>query len=54
MIKNSQKNSESSVSVHRQSLLKNLLHRLEVARANGDEYLVAQLEAEAKYLKLNS
>lgn len=37
---------------HRQSLIKNLQHRLEVARAKGDEKLISQLEAEAKYLHL--
>jgi hypothetical protein len=35
---------------HRQNLIKSLEHRLEVARAKGDETLVRQLEAEAKYL----
>lgn len=54
MIKNSKKMSETALSTHRQSLLKNLQHRLEIARANGDESLVQQLEAEAKYLRLNS
>lgn len=35
---------------HRQSLIKSLEHRLEVARAKGDETLIRQLEAEARYL----
>ncbi len=35
---------------HRENLRKNLQHRLEVARAKGDQQLVAQLEAEASYL----
>ena len=35
---------------HRDNLRKNLQHRLEVARAKGDQQLVAQLEAEASYL----
>ncbi|ELR97305.1 hypothetical protein [Gloeocapsa sp. PCC 73106] len=35
---------------HRQSLIRSLQHRLEVARANGDETLIRQLEAEARYL----
>ncbi|MBE9205453.1 hypothetical protein IQ244_02675 [Nostoc sp. LEGE 06077] len=36
--------------VHRQNLRKNLEHRLEVARSQGDERLINQLEAEMKYL----
>lgn len=35
---------------HRVNLQKNLQRRLEVARANGDENLVRQLEAEANYI----
>lgn len=37
---------------HRESLRKSLQNRLEVARANGDEKLIKQLEAEANYLHL--
>lgn len=37
---------------HRETLKKNLQHRLEVARASGNESLVSQLEAEAAYLHL--
>lgn len=36
---------------HRDNLQKSLQHRLEVARANGDENLIHLLEAEAEYLK---
>jgi hypothetical protein len=36
--------------VHRQNLRKNLEHRLEVAKAQGDEKLIHQLEAEMRYL----
>jgi hypothetical protein len=36
--------------VHRQNLQRNLEHRLQVARANGDERLIRQLEAEMRYL----
>lgn len=43
---------KQAASSHRQSLLKSLQHRLEVARAKGDENLVRQLEAEAQYLHL--
>lgn len=35
---------------HRETLQKNLQHRLEVARSQGNEKLVNQLEAEAAYL----
>ena len=37
---------------HRESMRKSLNVRLEAARANGDERLIRQLEAEAKYLHL--
>jgi hypothetical protein len=48
--RNQQKNS-AAVS-HRESLRRSLEHRLEVARNNGDENLVKQLEQEASYLHL--
>lgn len=35
---------------HRAAIQKRLEHRLEVARARGDESLIRQLEAEANYL----
>jgi hypothetical protein len=38
--------------VHRESMRKNLQHRLEVARNLGDQKLVEQLEKEAHYLHL--
>jgi hypothetical protein len=44
---------KDAAAAHRVTLQKNLQHRLEVARANGDEALVRQLEQEASYLKLN-
>ncbi|BCL33647.1 hypothetical protein [Nostoc sp. MS1] len=34
--------------VHRQNIQRNIEHRLEVARAKGDERLVRQLEAELR------
>ncbi len=37
---------------HRESMRKSLNNRLEAARARGDEKLVKQLEAEAKYLHI--
>jgi hypothetical protein len=36
---------------HRDNLQKNLQHRLDVARAKGDDRLVRQLEAEAQYIR---
>lgn len=35
--------------LHKQSILKSLEHRLEVARSKGDENLVRQIEAEINY-----
>lgn len=49
---NRQENLKKAASAYRDNLRKNLQHRLEVARANGDEKLVRQLEAEAQYLHL--
>ncbi|MDJ0592570.1 MAG: hypothetical protein QNJ72_21695 [Pleurocapsa sp. MO_226.B13] len=37
---------------HRESMRKSLNNRLEAARARGDDKLLKQLEAEAKYLHL--
>ncbi|MFK0731124.1 MAG: hypothetical protein ACFKPT_12735 [Gloeotrichia echinulata GP01] len=34
---------------HKQNIQRSLKHRLEVARANGDEKLIHQLEAEMKH-----
>lgn len=55
MFKRNRKQAESKEAAlnHRQSLIKNLEHRLEVARANGDQALIEKLEAEARYLHLN-
>ncbi len=36
--------------IHRDNLQKRLAHRLEAARAQGDQSLVSLLEAEANYL----
>lgn len=36
--------------LHRANLRKNLEHRLEIAKASGDERLVRMLEAEASYI----
>lgn len=37
---------------HRETLRKNLQHRIEVARAQGNEKLLEQLQQEAAYLQL--
>ncbi|MEH2242499.1 arginine synthesis PII-interacting regulator PirA [Nostoc sp.] len=34
---------------HRENIQRNLEHRLQVARAKGDEQLIRQLEAESRY-----
>jgi len=44
---------QGAAATHRANLQKNLEHRLEVARANGDEALIRQLQQEASYLNLN-
>lgn len=53
MNKNLKNKAESATAARRDSLQKNLNHRLEVARANGDEALIRQLEQEASYLGLD-
>lgn len=40
---------KQAAEAHRQSIQKSLQHRLEVARAKGDESLVRQLEAEMNH-----
>lgn len=50
MNKNRQETLTKAASAHRESLRQNLLHRLEVARSQGNDKLVNQLEAEAAYL----
>ncbi len=52
MNKNRHNQVQQAAAAHRDNLQKNLAHRLEVARANGDETLIRQLEAEASYLRL--
>ncbi len=42
----------TAAATHRENLRRSLEHRLEVARTNGDEKLVQQLEKEANYLHL--
>ncbi len=50
MNKNRQETLTKAAAAHRETLRKNLQHRLEVARSQGDDKLVHQLEAEAAYL----
>ena len=45
--------SQNLAAAHRANLKKNLEHRLEVARAKGDETLIRMLEQEASYLHLD-
>ncbi len=52
MNRNLRAKAKEAAVAHRQTLQKNLEHRLEVARAKGDEALIRQLEAEAHYLHL--
>jgi hypothetical protein len=52
MVRNRQQVLTQAASNHRDSLRKNLEHRLEVARVKGDRDLIRQLEAEASYLDL--
>jgi len=51
--KNLHNQRQQAAAAHRDSLQKNLAHRLEVARNKGDEALIRQLEAEASYLSLD-
>jgi hypothetical protein len=53
MNKNRNLQTQQAAAAHRDSLKKNLQHRLEVARSKGDETLIRQLEAEASYLNLD-
>ncbi len=53
MNKNLNNKAQKAAAAHRDNLRKSLEHRLEVARANGDETLIRQLEAEASYLRLD-
>ncbi|HIK10834.1 MAG TPA: hypothetical protein IGS52_11285 [Oscillatoriaceae cyanobacterium M33_DOE_052] len=51
MNKNRQEILKETAAIHRETLQKHLQHRLEVARAKGDENLVRLLEIEANSLK---
>ena len=43
------KNFQQSAQTHRANIQRSLEHRLEVARAKGDETLIRQLEQEKRY-----
>ncbi|MBF2080123.1 MAG: hypothetical protein IGR76_16800 [Synechococcales cyanobacterium T60_A2020_003] len=44
-------NRKKTAQMHRENLRKNLEQRMEAARAQGNDALVRQLEAEARYLQ---
>lgn len=49
MKRNSQQSVSQVAQIHRANILRNLEHRLEVARSKGEKNLIAQLEAERNY-----
>lgn len=49
MSRNFQGRWKQAAETHRHNIQKSLQHRLEVARAKGDETLIRQLEAEINY-----
>lgn len=49
MKRNTQQRLQTAVDIHRANIQKSLEHRLQVARAKGDENLLRQLEAEKTY-----
>lgn len=53
MNRNHQEKLAKAALTYRESLRKNLEHRLEAARAQGNAQLVRQIEAEANYLHMN-
>lgn len=53
MNKNRNNKVQQAAAAHRASLRRSLDHRIEVARAKGDETLIRQLEQEASYLQLD-
>ncbi len=50
MVNNRVNAANKAQEAHRQNIQRSLEHRLEVARANGDEKLIRQLEDEMKLL----
>lgn len=49
MNRNKQQASKQAAAAHRLNIQRSLQHRLEVAKAKGDEQLIRQLEAEINY-----
>ena len=49
MNKNMQQRFKNAAVTHRANIQRSLQHRLEVARAKGDENLLRQLQAEISY-----
>jgi hypothetical protein len=49
LFRSRQEATQKAKQAHRVNIQKSLEHRLEVAKANGDNALVRQLEAELKY-----
>ena len=49
MNRNRQQLAKQAAEAHRVNIQKNIQHRLEVAKAQGDEKLIRQLEAELNY-----
>jgi hypothetical protein len=49
MISNRVASAKNAQEAHKQSILRSLEHRLEVARTKGDDNLVRQIEAEIRY-----
>ncbi len=49
MNKSRQEMLKEAAAIHRANIQKSLQHRIEVARAQGNEKLLRQLEAEANY-----
>ncbi len=49
MNRNKQQSAKQAADAHRVNIQRSIEHRLQVARANGDEQLVRQLEAEMSY-----
>ncbi len=49
MIRNRMETANKAQEAHKQNILRSLEHRLEVARAKGDDNLVRQIEAEMRH-----
>lgn len=49
MNRNKQQAAKQAVDAHRVNIQRSIEHRLQVAKANGNEQLVRQLEAEMSY-----